>query len=234
MAKAAAARAKSKPAPKGKAKVTAKPKPDRKAAPKPMMTIAQRDRLLRAAAQIMEREGYPAFSIPAVARRARLDLKLVKRAFPSRIHLLTATLETNADNDTDAAQLEILNEIDFSGGLVGALAGMVRGQMTRHVRGGWLELYRNLDVSRRDPDLADMWKIVDNRLSDRAARIVEEMQRRGYISAELDPFWVQFFWNALMDGLAVRSRALPDPSNIQAIAEGLAPILLSGFAPKRA
>ncbi len=212
---------------------TRAPKPAAKKPPKRFLSVAQRDRVLAAAIRTLELDGYRAFSLAHVAKRARLDLKVVKSSFPSKLHLLAAALETNLETDADAAERMILGEIDFRASTADALAKMVQGQLQRHNKGGWLRLFVNMDIAEDEPGHADIWRMVEHRLAERGSRIVGEMQRRGYIDETLDPRWVQFFWNALMDGLAVRARALPEGAGLDLVAEGITPILLRGFAPKR-
>jgi AcrR family transcriptional regulator len=223
---------------KGKAKAPAKKPvktPARRKAPaaKPMLTIKQRDRLLAAAIKVLQKETYRAFTVARVAEKAKLDLALVKRTFPSKLHLLAATLETNLELDTDASEELILGQIDFRTSTADALTQMVMGQVERHDKGGWLRLFVNMDIAESEPEHADIWRMVEHRLADRGTRIVSEMQRRGYIDETLDPRWVQFFWNSLMDGIAVRARALPEGAGYDEVAKGITPILLRGFAPKR-
>jgi AcrR family transcriptional regulator len=229
MAKAikAATRAKAK-APAKKSKTVA---PGKKPA-KRMLTIKQRDRLLEAAMRTLGADGYSNFTVARVAARAKLDAAQVKGSFPTKLHLLAAALETNVENDTDAAEAMILREIDFRGDLTAAMRQMLSGQLNRHINGGWLNLFTNLDLSMEEPEHADMWRGMEARIGDRGMRIVREMQRRGYIDDALEPMWVQFFWNALMDGIGVRLRALPEGTGVDQIAEALAPIMLRGFAPK--
>lgn len=215
-------------------------KPVRRAAKKParqaakLLTVKQRDRLLAAAMKALADDGYNGFTVARVAARAKLDLKSVKASFPSKLHLLAATLETNVEKDSDETEALILREIDFKGDLDAAMTRMMSGQLHRHINGGWLNLFTNLDLTTEEPDHADMWRMMEHRIGERGIRIVGEMQRRGYIDDGLEPMWVQFFWNALMDGIGVRLRALPEGIGVPEISKALAPILLRGFAPKRA
>ncbi|MFT3809391.1 MAG: TetR/AcrR family transcriptional regulator [Micropepsaceae bacterium] len=213
-----------KPAPK----MTPKPPQRRK-----LLTVKQRDRLLGAAMKTLAEQGYDAFTVARVASRAKLDLATVRSSFPSKLHLLAAALETNVEKDSDDTEALILREIDFKGDLDAAMVRMMSGQLHRHINGGWLTLFTNLDLSMEEPDHADMWRMMEHRIGERGIRIVGEMQRRGYIDDGLEPMWVQFFWNALMDGIGVRLRALPEGTGVAEISKALAPILLRGFAPKR-
>lgn len=201
--------------------------------PAKLLTVKQRDRLLAAAIKALAADGYNGFSVARVAARAKLELASVKASFPSKLHLLAATLETNVEKDSDAAEALILREIDFKGDLDTAMIRMMSGQLHRHINGGWLNLFTNLDLSLEEPEHADMWRMMEHRIGERGIRIVGEMQRRGYIDDTLEPMWVQFFWNALMDGIGVRLRALPDGIGVPEISKALTPILLRGFAPKR-
>ncbi len=212
---------------KAKAKAT-KPKAD---ARRPL-TIKQRDRVLAAALKTLANEGYDAFTVARVAARARLKPAALKASFPSKLHLLAAALETNVERDSDATEAMILGEIDFRGDMTAAMTRMLAGQLNRHIDGGWLNLFTNLDLSAEEPDHADMWRIMQHRVGERGIRIVGEMQRRGYIDDALEPIWVQFFWNALMDGIGIRMRALPEGTDVDVVARALTPILLRGFAPK--
>lgn len=202
--------------------------------PKRPLTVKQRDRVLDAAMKTLAAEGYDGFTAVRVAARAKLDPARIRAAFPSRLHLLAAALETNVERDSDETEALVLRDLDFKGDLTRAFAAMLGTQIRRHLNGGWLSLFANLDLAREEPEHADMWRMMEYRIGERGVRIVGEMQRRGYIDATLDPRWVQFFWNALMDGLAVRSRALPDGIGLDTVAESLAPIVLAGLAPKRA
>ena len=212
--KKAAAKAKGRPAPR-------------------LLTVAQRDRVLAAAIRSLEADGYAAFSLARVAARAKLELKLVKSSFPSKLHLLAAALETNLEKESDVAEQMILNEVDFRTSTSAALTKTVLGQLGRPRSGRWQRLYVTMDIAEREPEHADIWRMVEHRIAERGSRIVVEMQRRGYIDDTLDPRWVQFFWNALMDGIAVRARALPKGAGLDLVAEGITPILLRGLAPKR-
>ncbi len=209
--------------------------PAKKAAKKPakLLTVKQRDRLLAAAMKALAADGYNGFTVARVAARAKLDVASVKASFPSKLHLLAATLETNVEKDSDDTEALILREIDFKGDLDAAMVRMMSGQLHRHINGGWLNLFTNLDLSMEEPDHADMWRMMEHRIGERGIRIVGEMQRRGYIDDALEPMWVQFFWNALMDGIGVRMRALPAGIGVPEISKALTPILLRGFAPKR-
>ena len=200
--------------------------------PARMLTVKQRDRMLAAAMKTLANDGYDRFSVALVAKRAKLDLRQVRSSFPSKLHLLAAALETNVEKDSDDTEALILREIDFKGDLTVAMQRMMSGQLNRHINGGWLNLFTNLDLSMEEPDHVDMWRMMEHRIGERGVRIVGEMQRRGYIDDTLEPMWVQFFWNALMDGIGVRLRALPDGIGVDDIAKALTPVLLKGFAPK--
>ncbi|BCW90189.1 hypothetical protein sos41_33570 [Alphaproteobacteria bacterium SO-S41] len=212
------------------AKGRAKPAPKPKAKP---LTVKQRDKVLAAAERILEADGYEAFGVARVAAKTKLNPAALKTSFPTKLHLLAAVLETNVEDDTDAAQRLILDELPFEADAVGAFAAMIEGLLARHNQGGWLRLFVNLDLERTEPEHADMWRLVEHRLIDRGTRIVTEMQRRGYIDDSHDPVTVQFFWNALMDGLSLRGRTQPKPMTHADIAKAVAPILLAGFAPKK-
>ena len=210
-------------------KAKAKPAPKLKTRP---LTVKQRDKVLAAALSVLEAEGYEAFGVARVAAKTKLTPAAVKTSFPTKLHLLAAVLETNVEGDSDAAETMILDQLPFESDLHGAMGAMLEGLLERHNQGGWLRVFVNLDLARSEPEHADIWRMLEHRIMERGTRIVTEMQRRGYIDANLEPKWVQFFWNALMDGLSIRGRALGKTMSIAELSRAMTPILLAGFAPK--
>ena len=147
-----------------------------------------RRRILRAAQELFEREGYPATSMAAIAERAGVAGKTVYLAFGTKSGVLRALWHQLLRGEQDAIPVgeqrwyrEVLEEPDPERQL--RLNMRNSGQVKRRA-GALLEVIRT--AAPADPDIAELWSRIQIEFHANQRAVVESIAAKGALAEGLD------------------------------------------------
>lgn len=149
---------------------------------------ATRRRILGAAQQLFERDGYAATSMGAIAEAAGVSLKTVYLAFDTKSGLLRALwhLLLRGDQDTVAVGQQdwyraVLDEPDPERQL---RLNMRNSLMVKTRAGAMLEVIR--DAASGDPDIGALWARIQVEFHDNQRAVVQSIADKGGLAPGLD------------------------------------------------
>lgn len=163
---------------------------------------AAEDAILDAAAAILAEGGYAAFSIEAVARRAKAGKPTIYRWWPSKAHLLL---------DVYARLKESMQEVD-TGTLQGDLEGFLTN-LTTFWQGQSGGVFRSLVAeAQTDPVAADALAAYSDGRVVHTAALIERARARGELRDDVDSHAASDLLSAYAWKLALIGR-LEDPEH---------------------
>lgn len=153
--------------------------------------VAKREEILKAALELIAKEGFRGTSVRAIADAVGLSPAGLLHYFGSKEELFVAILDAR-----DKVDAETFSELDF---LDGFLSVMAHNQDVP----GLVELYSRLLADSAEPGhpAREYFKQRREALYPIALQAVLAAQRDGSIRADLDPHWVMQTLNAQADGL---------------------------------
>lgn len=163
---------------------------------------AAEDAILDAATAILAEGGYAAFSIEAVARRAKAGKPTIYRWWPSKAHLLL---------DVYARLKESMQDVD-TGTLEGDLAGFLTN-LTTFWQGQSGSVFRSLVAeAQTDPVAADALAAYSDGRVVHTAALIERAKARGELRDDVDSHAASDLLSAFAWKLALIGR-LEDPEH---------------------
>lgn len=163
---------------------------------------AAEDAILDAATAILAEGGYAAFSIEAVARRAKAGKPTIYRWWPSKAHLLL---------DVYARLKESMQDVD-TGTLEGDLAGFLTN-LTTFWQGQSGGVFRSLVAeAQTDPVAADALAAYSDGRVVHTAALIERAKARGELRDDVDSHAASDLLSAFAWKLALIGR-LEDPEH---------------------
>jgi AcrR family transcriptional regulator len=169
---------------------------------------AQRERILRAAMELVAARGYRGASLEAVAQEVGITRQGVLHYFPSKVHLLLGVLDLR-DRD-DSARIEAQ---EFSGLADGLLAAVRHNQSAPALP----RLYTVLSAESVDPEHPGHARLRERYETVRAALAhgIAEAQAAGELTERIAPDRLATLLAAVMDGLQLQF--LLDPEAIDMV-----------------
>ncbi len=147
-----------------------------------------RRRILRAAQELFERDGYGATSMAAVATAAGVSLKTVYLAFETKSGLLRALWHLLLRGDDDTVPVgeqswyrEVLAEPDPERQL---RLNMRNSMQVKRRAGAILEVIRS--AASADADIAALWARIQSEFRDNQRAVVQSISDRGALAPGLD------------------------------------------------
>ena len=220
-AKAAPAPAKRKTAPRG---------PTDGPATDGLLSAAARERGLKAATQCFTKVGYGATSLADVAKRARVELKALRRTFRTKLHLFAACVEVRRELDASLSAENIERALGGARTLAEALARLMRFHLD-HVAAddkSWSRLYLEVALARADADSKEALALLENAFAMRMNVQIDGLKARGIVRADVDADALQNLWGAMIDGVRLRLLLMPARYRRDDLPEALADILAFG------
>ncbi len=149
---------------------------------------ATHQQILRAAQRLLERDGYAATSMAAIAGDAGVSLKTVYLAFETKARLVRALWHLLLRGDDDCVPVgeqswfrEVLDEPDPAR----QLRLNMRNSRTVKVRAGALmEVIRS--AASAEPELGALWKRIETEFYDNQRAVVESLADKRALRAGLD------------------------------------------------
>jgi AcrR family transcriptional regulator len=149
---------------------------------------ATRVQILRAAQELFERDGYAATSIAAIAAAAGVSVKTVYLAFESKSGLLRALwhLLLRGDRDsTPVGERDWFREVLIEPDPARQLRLNTRNSLTVKTRAGaLLQVIR--DAASAEPEIDALWARIQTEFRDNQRAVVESLERKRALKAELD------------------------------------------------
>jgi AcrR family transcriptional regulator len=149
---------------------------------------ATRVQILRAAQELFERDGYAATSIAAIAAAAGVSVKTVYLAFESKSGLLRALwhLLLRGDQDgTPVGERDWFREVLIEPDPARQLRLNTRNSLTVKTRAGaLLQVIR--DAASAEPEIDALWARIQTEFRDNQRAVVESLERKRALKAELD------------------------------------------------
>jgi AcrR family transcriptional regulator len=149
---------------------------------------ATRRRILGAAQELFERDGYAATSMAAIATAAGVSLKTVYLAFETKSGLLRALWHLLLRGDRDAVPVReqdwyraVLDEPDSQRQL---RLNMRNSLMVKSRAGAMLEVIR--DAASSDPDIGTLWARIQVEFHDNQRAVVQSIADKGALAPGLD------------------------------------------------
>jgi AcrR family transcriptional regulator len=149
---------------------------------------ATRRRILDAAQELFERDGYAATSMAAIAAAAGVSLKTVYLAFETKSGVLRALWHLLLRGEQDAVPVgeqdwyqAVLEEPDPERQL---RLNMRNSLMVKTRAGAMLEVIR--DAASTDPDIGALWARIQVEFHDNQRAVVQSIADKGALSRDLD------------------------------------------------
>jgi AcrR family transcriptional regulator len=149
---------------------------------------ATRRRILGAAQELFERDGYAATSMAAIATAAGVSLKTVYLAFETKSGVLRALWHLLLRGDRDAVPVgeqdwyrAVLDEPDPQRQL---RLNMRNSLMVKTRAGAMLEVIR--DAASSDPDIGTLWARIQVEFHDNQRAVVQSIADKGALAPGLD------------------------------------------------
>ncbi len=139
-----------------------------------------RSAILEAAQRLFERQGYPATTMAAVAAEAEVALKTVYLAFDTKSRLLRElwqALLTGAPDDAPVVRRDWYREVVEETDPARQLRLNARNSRRVKVRAGALMAVIR-DAAPTDPDLADLWGLIQSDFHANQGSIAQLLHRR--------------------------------------------------------
>lgn len=195
--------------------------------------VAAREKLVDAAAQLLAETGFRGINMPRAAKRAGVPLAAARSLFRTSLHLVAATLEQQLEEDIDATEGELLSAMQSRHDPALAIRHMLAAQLRRHAAGGWWRLYLDMDLLTTSEDSRDILRQMQARLRERALTFITALQGRDLLHDGHEAQAIWFVWSALLDGAVLRARVSSEPTDIDALAAMLAPVLAEGLGARK-
>lgn len=142
-------------------------------------------RILRAAKALFSRRGYAGTGMGEIAQRARLAVGTLYNYFPSKTDLLAALLREDTAEVLAAGEALVKEAPDDPAEALAELLEVYAAPVRRHERELWRQL---LAAALTGPaSLARATLESDLRLVAQTTQLLEELQRRGSVRADVEP-----------------------------------------------
>jgi len=192
-----------------------------------------RTRILEAGRRMFAAYGYAQASLDKVASAAGMTKGAVYWHFSSKQDLFLAILENSLQKQLRQlpAQAE---QLFASGDPEAALAEWLQEQFAcLEPESGGSMLFLEFITSSREPDVRKKLKEVHGRIMDGVSTMIEEMQKKGLISAELDSHAVSLAIDALLKGYVIEWLIDPGRCESKALFQTIAKLLWNGLKPRK-
>jgi len=192
-----------------------------------------RTRILEAGQRMFAELGYANASLDKVAAAAGLTKGAGYWHFSSKQDLFLAILEHSLEKQLRQlpGQTERLLSADDP---ETALAEWLQAQFECLEReSGGPRLFLEFIASSREPDVRMKLREVHGRIIDGASAMIEELQRKGAVSARLDPHAVSLAIDALLKGYVVEWLIDPGRCESKSLFRTIAGLLWKGLEPRK-
>lgn len=198
-----------------------------------MLPAETREHILAAAMQEFGSKGFIGGSLEAIAAQAGVTKGAIYAHFKSKEHLFTALMEIQVEDENDAIEEEIAQALAEGGDTEAFCVALLEAQLKRLAANpiaarmcieSFLVTARNGEV--------DVIRHLQARMSERCARSINDLARRGYIDAGADLDGVHLMWCSMIEGLIMRLAADPERFDVAAVARKFGRILAHGVSPR--
>lgn len=147
---------------------------------------ATRARVVRATAELIEKQGYERTSMAEIASQAGIATGTLYHHFADKHAILLELIDEWGDRLASSRRSELQLEGFLGDDPRAALSGILRRVYERLRRGNWLyaEIFRLLD---RDTEVRRRYQHLESVGAERLAAMIEFGQRRGLLRQEPDP-----------------------------------------------
>ncbi len=192
-----------------------------------------RTRIMEAGMKVFAELGYHHASLDKVAAEAGLTKGAVYWHFSSKQDLFLAILEHRLNQQLRMlpGQIERMLKADDP---ESALADWLSSQFgCLDGEDGKSMLFLEFVTSSREPEVREKLKTVHGSILDGVAVCMEEMQRKGWIRADLDPRAVSVMTDALLKGMVVEWLIDPERFQLKSLFQTISKALWHGLLPQK-
>lgn len=191
-----------------------------------------RSRILVAAKQVFARQGYAGATLDMIAAEAGLTKGAVYWHFESKSDLFLALMEEQLQsplNITPEAAQQTFEHPTPQAEVAKLLAGQFH-----HIKNNpdWCRLCMEFMIQSRQPDVQKVLASPNCRRNEATIlKMLHQLQTKGKLAADVDPFVIGVFWSALIDGLMLAHMVEPQRIDPTKWIDQLARLLWQGLQP---
>ena len=184
-----------------------------------------RTRIMEAGVKIFAELGYHQASLDKVAAEAGLTKGAVYWHFSSKQDLFLAILDYQLSRQLRVLPSEIEQMLKADDPVL-ALSEWLSSQLCAlEGEEGKSMLFLEFVTSSREPEVREKLKAIHGKILDGVALFMEEMQKKGWVRADLDPRAISVMTDALLKGLVVEWLVDPDRIKLKTLFQTISKVL---------
>lgn len=192
-----------------------------------------RTRIMKAGVKIFAELGYHQASLDKVAAEAGLTKGAVYWHFSSKQDLFLAILDYQLSRQLRVLPSEIEQMLKADDPVL-ALSEWLSSQLCAlEGEEGKSMLFLEFVTSSREPEVREKLKAIHGKILDGVALFMEEMQKKGWVRADLDPRAISVMTDALLKGLVVEWLVDPDRIKLKTLFQTISKVLWHGMLPQK-
>ena len=183
----------------------AKPRP-----PQQARSHATRAKILSAAVQLVEAQGFEQTSMAQIARKANIGMGTLYHHMPDKRALLLELMQQWTERWEEERRSELRVESFMRGDPRTFLAGFLRNIYERMQDRNWIHVEMTL-LAQRDDELRERFQNLRSAGAERLATILEVGREQGFLRAQIDPMSAALLLNNALEFLVVHIHMLRRP-----------------------
>jgi AcrR family transcriptional regulator len=192
-----------------------------------------RTRILEAGQRMFAELGYANASLDKVASAAGMTKGAVYWHFSSKHDLFLAILERSLQQQLRQLPAQI-ERLFTAHDPEAALGEWLHAQFDcLEQESGGSMLFLEFIMSSREPDVREKLREVHGHILDGVSAMLEEMQQKGVISAQLDPHSISVAIDALLKGYVIEWLIDPERCESKVLFQTIAKLLWKGLEPRK-